>query len=290
MLQSAADSAVDQVHGALGLVSGQLATDDCQVADLADDGSGSGGGGPIPVDLLLQPSSSLVFCTAGGGKAGSGLQHGSAEGPTLGLILLAACLDCRACVHRREAATAAVNAIRADLKRSLQARMDALLDAAEQQQEASAAEAEQRQQGGNSSSSEAAAAFPPVHPLLSAVAHCSKPLVVSLPRRAFVAAVPPARGVSFCDYLFEGESTQALLARLQMLLLMPGLATAAVECLEQAAVRPRPGARGPQAVGISGSGGTGRADALPCTMLIAVSAAMAVLTLALGYMALGPGR
>ena len=288
--QAAADAGAQRLRGALGLLGGQLATDDCQLADLAGSTSSSASGA-IPLELLLFPGSSQAFCTAGGGKAGSGLQRGRAEGSSLGVAGLQGVLDCRACLHRREPATAAVDAIRADVRRSLQARLDALPDAAEQQQEAAAAE-HQQAQAVSSSGAAAPAPAPPVHPLFATAgsSRC-KPLAVSLPRRAFVAAAA-AGGVPYCDYLFEGESAQAMLGRLQMLLPMPGLGTAAIECLEQAAA-PVLGAPGGSKTRARGSG-SGRsraaAGAVSCTMLAAGSAAAAALALAVGYLSLGGGQ
>jgi hypothetical protein len=291
--QAVTDAGAQRLRGALGLLGGQLATDDCQLADLAGSTSASASGA-IPLELLLLPSSSQAFCTAGNGKAGSGLQRGRAEGSSLGAAGLHGVLDCRACVHRREPATAAVDAIRADVRRSLQARLDALLDAAEQQHEAAAAEHQQAQQTQAASSSGAAAPAPPVHPLFATAGSSgSKPLAVPLPRRAFVVTAA-AGGVPYCDYLFEGESAQAMLGRLQMLLPMPGLGTAAVECLEQAAAPGlgAPGGSKPHARG-SGAGcqrSRAASGALSCTMLAAGSAAAAALALAVGYLSLGGGQ
>ncbi|KAL4424038.1 hypothetical protein ABPG75_001339 [Micractinium tetrahymenae] len=292
--QAATDAAATRLRGALGLIGGRLAGPDVQLADLAAGGSS----GPISVELLLQPASSLAFCTAAGGKAGSGLLHGRAEGSAAGGVALAGALDCRACVHRREPAAAAVDALRADIKRSLQARMDALLDAAEQQEEAAAAEqqAQQAQQrGGAGGAAAPPAAPPPQHPLFVPAGSAGKPLAVSLPCRAFVASAAAGR-VPYSDYLFEGESSQAMLGRLQMLLPWPELAGAAVECLETAApaavhtgstAARAGGAKAAQGgTGQAGSSGSGAA-ALPCTLVTAASMAAAALALAVGYLSLG---
>lgn len=285
--QAAADAAAARLRGALGLVGGCLAGPDVQLADLAAGSSGGSGGGPIAVELLLQPASSLAFRTAGGGKAGAGLLHGRAQGGAVGGVTLAGALDCRACVHRREPAAAAVDALRADVKRSLQARMDALLDAAEQQQEAALAAHEAQQRAGGSAAP-ASAAGPPQHPLFVPAGAAGSALAVPLPRRAFVAAAA-AGGVPYCDYLFEGEGSQAALGRLQLLLPWPELAGAAIDCLETAAapaVRAGgvPAARGGGSR--AGSSGTSAA-ALPCTAVTAASLVAAALALAVGYLSLG---
>jgi hypothetical protein len=285
--QAAADGAAAGAQGALGLVDGRLATEGWQLADVpaAADGSAASTG-PIAVELLLQPSSSLATCTAGGGKAGSGLLRGRAHSSAVGQVSIQGCLDCRACVHRREAAAAAVEAVRLDVRRSLQARMDALLDAAEQQQEAAAAEAEEQQGRQHGGAASAPLPPPPAHPLFAAAGDSGAPLLVSLPRRAFVAAAA-AGGLPYCDYLFEGESTQAVLGRLQLLLPMSGLATAAVECLEQAVGRQAPSLSSSAALPLrAGSGGRG-AGALPCSALVVGAAAVAVLALVVGYSSLG---
>lgn len=286
--QAAADAAAARLCGALGLIGGRLAGPEVPLADLAAGGSAASDSicGPIPVELLLQPASSLALCTAGGGKAGSRLAQGCAEGSAVGHVTMAGALDCRACVHRREPAAAAVDALRADIQRSLQARMDALLDAAEQQQEAAAAEHEAQQRAGGR---DAPAAAAPQHPLfVPAGAAGSKPLAAPLPRRAFV-AVAAARGVPYCDYLFEGEGTHAVLGRLQLLLPWPELAGAAVDCLETSAA-PAAQADGAQAArgGGSHAGSSSRgAAALPCTAVTAASLAAAALALAVGYLSLG---
>ncbi|KAI3432265.1 hypothetical protein D9Q98_003825 [Chlorella vulgaris] len=286
--QAAADGAAAGAQGALGLVDGRLATEGWQLADVpaaADDGSAASTG-PIAVELLLQPSSSLAMCTAGGGKAGSGLLRGRAEGGAVGQVSIQGCLDCRACLHRREAAAAAVEAVRLDVRRSLQARMDALLDAAEQQQEAAAAEAEEQQGRPHGGAAAAPLPPPPAHPLFAAAGDSSAPLLVSLPRRAFVAAAA-AGGLPYCDYLFEGESTQAVLGRLQLLLPMPGLATAAVECLEQAVGRQAPSLSPSAALPLRAGSGSRGVGALPCSALVVGAGAVAVLALAVGYFSLG---
>ncbi len=293
--QAATDAAAMRMRGALGLVGGCLAGPDVQLADLAacgsngGSGAGSSGSNPIAVELLLPPASSLALCTAGGGKGGSGLLHGRAKGSAVGGVSLAGALDCRACVHRREPAAAAVDALRADIKRSLQARMDALLDAAEQQQEAAVADYEAQQRAGGASSAGAApAAGPPQHPLFAPAGAAGTTLAVTLPRRAFVAAAA-AGGVPYCDYLFEGEGSQAALGRLQLLLPWPELAGAAVDCLETAAA---PATRAGGAQDVKGGGsradiGGARAAALPCTAVTAASLAAAALALAVGYLSLG---
>lgn len=289
--QAAVDAAVQRLGGAQGLVGGAVASGDVQLGDLA--AAAGAAAGPVPVELLLQPPASLAFCTAGGGKAGGGLQQGRAEARILGAASLSGVLDCRACVHRREPAAAAVQGLCADVRRSLQARLDALLDAAEQEQEAAAAELEQQQRqaraAGGAIGGAAAAAAPPPHPLFATAGAPGKLVAVALPRRAFVAS-SAAGGLPFCDYLFEGESSQAMLGRLQMLLPWPQLAGAAVECLEAAAppgAAARPGSAGGFARGgAGGSGGSGRAAVLPCMLVTAGSVAAAALALAVGYMSL----
>jgi hypothetical protein len=276
-LQDAADAAAARVGGALALVGGQLASGERQLGELL----GEGGPAPTPVHLLLQPPASLAFCSAGGGRAGGGLQRGRAESAAQGWVALAGCLDCRACLHRREPAARAAEALQADVRRSLAARLDALLEAAEEQRAAAAAEGEQRQgqQGG-------AAPPAPTHPLFAAAGDAGSPLAVTLPRRAFVSAAA-AGGIPYCDYLFAGETAQALLGRLRLLLpTLPGLETAAVECLEQAA--PAQQAAGAGSRQAQPSPGRRAGAATPCTLLAAGSAAAAVLALALGaYLSLG---
>lgn len=293
--QAACDAAAARLRGALGLVAGHLATPDCQLADL-DGVPPAGASAAAPVELLLQPPSSLAFCTAGGGKAGSGLQRGRAEESSVGSVALRGVLDCRACIHRREPAAAAVDAVAADVRRSLQARLDALLDAAEQQQEAAEAEAAAAAataRGGGKGNAPASGSPPAVHPLFASARSSKKPVDVTLPRRAFVAA-SAASGIPFCDYLFEGESTQALLGRLQMLLPVElGLATAPVECLETAAPRPpatRTAAGSKAAAAAAGPGRAQSAGMSACNLVTAGAAAVGVLALALGYLSLGSGH
>lgn len=290
-LQAAADAGAARVKGALGLVAGQLAAPDCQLADL-DLPAGASSAQPVPVELLLQPHSSLAFSTAGGGKAGSGLARGRAEEDAVGAVTVQGVLDCRALVHKREPTTAAVEAVVADVRRSLQARLDALMDAAEQQQEAAVAEADAAAAAAAARGNGPPAVPPPEHPLFAPASSSAKPLAVSLPRRAFVAATAGG-GVPYCDYLFDGESSQAMLGRLQMLLPMPELAGAAVECLETAAPTSRPkaaSARSGSSSGVgqaSGGAGGGAVASLPCTLVTVGSIGVGVLALAIGYLSLG---
>ena len=151
-----------------------------------------------------------------------------------------------------------------------------------------------RQTGGSASRCRTSAAPAAVHPLFAAAGSSKKPVDVTLPRRAFVAA-SAAGGVPFCDYLFEGESTQALLGRLQMLL--PAelqLASAPVECLETTATRPptqRAAASSKAAPGAAGSAGRAPSGgALACNLVTAGAAAVGVLALTLGYLSLGSGQ
>ncbi len=295
--QAACDAAAARLRGALGLVAGHLATPDCQLADL-EGVPPAGATAAAPVELLLQPPSSLAFCTAAGGKAGSGLQRGRAEESSVGSVALRGVLDCRACVHRREPAAAAVDAVASDVRRSLQARLDALLDAAEQQQEAAEAEAAAAAaaaaSGGGKGGAPASSSPPAaVHPLFAAARSSRKAVDVTLPRRAFVAAAA-ACGIPFCDYLFEGESTQALLGRLQMLLPAElDLSAAPVECLETAAPRPPAPRAAPSSKAAATVAGAGRAHsggAAACNLVTAGAAAVGVLALALGYLSLGSGQ
>ena len=293
--QAACDAAAARLRGALGLVAGHLATPDGQLADL-DGVPPAGASAAAPVELLLQPPSSLAFCTADGGKAGSGLQRGRAEESSAGYVALRGVLDCRACIHRREPAAAAVDAVVADVRRSLQARLDALLDAAEQQQEAAEAEAAAAAataSGGGKGGAPASSSPPAAHPLFASARSSKKPVDVTLPRRAFVAAAT-AGGIPFCDYLFEGESTQALLGRLRMLLPAElDLATAPVECLETAAPRPpaaRAAAGSKAAAPVAGAGRAQSAGLSACNLVTAGAAAVGVLALALGYLSLGSGH
>ncbi|PRW61426.1 odr-4-like protein [Chlorella sorokiniana] len=294
--QSACDAAAARLRGALGLVAGHLATPDCQLADL-DGVPPAGATAAAPVELLLQPPSSLAFCTAGGGKAGSGLQRGRAEESSAGSVALRGVLDCRACVHRREPAAAAVDAVAADVRRSLQARLDALLDAAEQQQEAAEAEAAAAAAAaagsGGKAGAPASSAPALAHPLFSAARSSKKAVDVTLPRRAFVGAAA-AGGIPFCDYLFEGESMQALRGRLQMLLPVElDLAAAPVECLETAAARPPAARAAASTKAAAAAGGAGRpssAGLSACNLVTAGAATVGVLALALGYLSLGSGQ
>ena len=264
--QVVADAAAARMHGAAGLTSDQVAAGADQVG-ACDAGSSAS---PTVVQLLLRPASSRVPNKDGDSMTGGGLRHGRVEDSVVGAVTLVGCLDCRAYVHRREAATAAVDALQSDVRRSLQARLDAMLDAAEQQ-EAATGEAERRP--GTDTTAESL-----VHPLFVATAR-SKALVVPLPRRACVAA----GGICFCDYVVEGESTQAVLARLQLLL--PGLATLAVECWEQAGARVELVRTHMSRHKARGSSKSGVVTVVPCAMM-ALAVAVVAIGLLMSHLAL----
>ncbi|GAB4815045.1 hypothetical protein N2152v2_002091 [Parachlorella kessleri] len=229
-----------RMQPAVGLLAAQLWPTDAALVDIPKTGSSGsksaeavsrGGGEHIQADLLLPPAGSSPALLLHGGLEGA-LQRGRGQHEALGSLQLSGMLDCRAYLPKRETAAAAVEALKQDTRRTLQARAAMLADLAEQQQEeaaqaaAAAGPPQHGQQAGGTGSSTAA-----TPPLLQRLGEVSAPMQLALPRRVWVAG--PAGAFCFCDYLLEGEAEANLLSRAAELgLNLAGVDMDAVQCLE----------------------------------------------------------
>ncbi|GLC34875.1 hypothetical protein PLESTB_001173200 [Pleodorina starrii] len=188
-------------------------------------GSGSGSSGPLHVptfDLtFLAPPRCLepqphTSAEAAGAPASQSQTQQAAGLVAVGQARLRGCLQGLAFVGKREAVGRAVADLKADLLASLSARLDLLVEEAarvsEQLQE------EGQQQEGQQGATAAAA----VHPLLSAptqlggaAGRCGG-CDVALPRRVLLPWL--GGGLALCDYLLEGEPSEAAAERARELL------------------------------------------------------------------------
>jgi hypothetical protein len=191
-----------RVGPAVGLVEGALQPADRQLGDVA--ASGSGGGGWVAVQLLAPLGGGAPAAVGAGARGEEVTARGQGSYQRVGKVTLRGVLDCRAYVHRREPAAAGVEAIKADIARSLQARLEVLVDAADM---ASAVIKDRVPK-------EATAAAPPDHPLLRRAGD-GVPFAPLLPRRAVLTW--PGGGGCYCDYLVEGEGEEDTMQRLREL-------------------------------------------------------------------------
>ena len=165
--------------------------------------------GHIPIELMIP-------C---GGRSGPPVFPRSAQGESTMAgkyqskvrLELHGLMECRAYVHKRESAQAAVDAIKEDIDLSLRSRLEVLVEAAEmateameQQQKASA----QKQQSNGTPYEQ------PRHPLLDESTKAIK-YEPHLPRRAFLKWKQGS--CCYCDYVVEGDGMSEALHRMKEL-------------------------------------------------------------------------
>lgn len=249
-----------RLNHSVALVSGAIPPSSKAVAELQADGAT----GAIEMELVCNATTSAP-AVVGMPNAGL-LQRGKGQYTSSGELELSGCLDCRAFVHKRETAAAAVGALKNDIVRSLKVRIDVVIEAAE----AAAAIAEP------AASSTGAASTEQQHPLMMPVTDTKGKVRSALPRRAFV-SWRQGQG-RYCDYLMEGESPTSAVGRLQELLGQGSLSDVPVECREEVAC-------GPNGIGSkTRSGAAG--GALACNVMAVVASSVAGLAALVGYMSL----
>jgi hypothetical protein len=129
----------------------------------------------------------------------------------LGTLNIQEKLHCKAMVHKREPIGAAVEALKQDIKATLIARLDVLVEAAY-------TPAADMNGGGGDSNNDTKDAAPKVPPsILSHIDELSGGIHMRLPKRIYLAN-NVSSNISYCDYLMEGEMEQHGVERMRELL------------------------------------------------------------------------
>jgi hypothetical protein len=230
------------------------------------------------VEVLPTAAAAAPAAAGAGARGAAPGADGRGRYERAGALALSGVLDCRAWVHRREPVAAAVEAIKADVARSLRARLAVLVEAAEAAEAAAAdLHADATRRGPGEGQPHQAVAPPPTHPLLRRAAAAAG-FAPRLPRRAV--ARWAGGGGAYCDYLVDGEGAEEALARLAELVGASAVDAAAFECEEAAAAGGGGASAAPKA---RAGGGWGLASCGGA----AGAAGVALLAAAVGYMLLG---
>jgi len=237
-----------------------------------------------PVQLLCAPPAVAAASSGGSKEAASTSQlngRSRLRGEVVGV----------AYVHRREAAGRALADLKADVVKSLRARLDLLVEEALAAAEEHEEDEKQQERPSSSSSSK------PAHPLLAAAAAGGgATTTLALPRRVLMPWTVAGASLRVCDYLAEGEGRDAAAARAQELLGTADVSAAQVEELEAAAgataaaakrgLPPPSKAKGTAVVAAGGGGGNAPECSNSMVAGLAAGAAAAV-AMALGYLSMG---
>jgi hypothetical protein len=130
----------------------------------------------------------------------------------LGTLNIQGKLHCRAMVHKREPIGAAVEALKQDVKATLIARLDVLVEAADM----TAADMNRGDENSNTGNTKDSAQIVPPS-ILSHFDELSGGVCMGLPRRVYLAN-NGSSNISYCDYLMEGEVEQHGVERMRELL------------------------------------------------------------------------
>jgi len=222
-----------RLHSSVALIDNKILDPSQQVVDVLKNGGNS-----LSLELLTPLNMPPVTLSAVGTNTTTDLPpsitSGKGEYQRQAEFALEGALDCRAFVHKREPLSAAINAIKGDVERTLLARIDILVEAAqmatdEAQARFNAATARDLKSGKQPTSQGAQA---PKHPLLIRLAGVDayKP---TFPRRAFLKWTQG--GCSFCDYLVEGEGMSEAVQRVQELMGADSVNPSTFQCEEKLA-------------------------------------------------------
>jgi hypothetical protein len=222
-----------RLHSSVALINDQILDSSQQIVDVLKNG-----GNCLSLELLTPLSMPPVTLAAVGTNTSTDLPpsitSGKGEYQRQAEFALTGALDCRAFVHKREPLSAAINAIKGDVERTLLTRIDILVEAAqmatdEAQARFNATTARDLKSGKQPTSQGAQA---PKHPLLIRVAGVDvyKP---TFPRRAFLKWAQG--GCSFCDYIVEGEGMSEAVQRVQELMGADSVNPSTFQCEEKLA-------------------------------------------------------
>ncbi len=257
------------------------------------------------VELFCAPRAVAAAEAAGAPSAAAA----AAPAPQAGVGTLRGEVVGLAYVHRRETAGRALADLKADVVKSLKARLDLLVEealaAAEDQEEAEREQAQRQQAGGGGAAAASGAAAPPppapAHPLLAAVSG-ARAARLALPRRVLLPWAVAGARLGVCDYLSAGEALEDSVARAQELLGLEeeSVGVSQVEELEAVAVAVAPAptvkaskggaAAPPGAARGTAVGAAAAGDAAACSSTVVAglaAGAAAALAVAVGYMSMG---
>ena len=142
-------------------------------------------------------------------------------------------IDCRAYVHKREPMSAAISALKFDVERTLLARLDVLVEAADSATAVAKAQYDAAVSRDYRSGKPPSQAQLPRHPLMLKVDQVDSYSPV-FPRRTFLEW--SRGGCCFCDYIVEGEGMSDVVQRMQSLMGEESVVAASFQCEEKAAV------------------------------------------------------
>lgn len=185
-----------------------------------------------PLSVRLFPPVSMLPATiaAVGPRTDSACSSSGGEYECQATLSISNTIDCRAFVNKRENVEAAIEAVKADVQRSLLSRLDVLVEAAEMA--TTLAEQKASKIASQSSAVDGKKAVPPRHPLLKEVNEVVGYRPV-LPRRAFLEW--QQGGCCYCDYIVEGEGITEVVERMNELMGEGAVNPASFQCAEKGA-------------------------------------------------------
>lgn len=188
--------------------------------------SAHGSQGVLNIDLATPFGTTLPSILSQKGQSEVSTGRGSGQCiQSCGTISVIGTMDCRAFVGLREPVEAAVEALKLDIDRSLQSRLDVLVEAAEDATEAAQEQFKASQDGGQEL---------PRHPLLTQLSNVSS-YNFAFPRRAFLKWKNGPGTV--CDYIVDGEGVSELLERLHQVLGEDAVDPSTFSCEEKLALK-----------------------------------------------------
>ena len=225
-----------RVQPAIPLINNKIPDLSQQIVDILKNEETS-----LSIELLTPVSMPPATLAAVGTGSGTDLppcaSTGKGEYQRQAQFALEGALDCRAFVHKREPLTAAVEAIKRDVERTLLTRIDILVEAAqmasdEAQARFNAAVARDAKLGKQNPASSSSSQQAPKHPFLLKLAEVDE-FKPTLPRRAFLKW--NTRGCSYCDYIVEGEGMSEAVQRVQELVGVDSVNASTFQCEEKLA-------------------------------------------------------
>lgn len=276
MAESLVDAEAARLEGALAALRGNVLPEGAVIGDHLPADCSLDVAAHVQLFCALPAASAAAAAAAGTGDSAAAMVPNAA--PLHGSGSLHGEMCGVAYVHRREPATKALAELKADVVKSLRARLDLLIE------EALAAADEQQQDEGNQQQP-GGAAKPVAHPLLLG-AGSGKSARLALPRRVLLPWQVAGAALRVCDYLVEGEGPDAAVVRAQELLGLGDeeVAVAQVEELEAPAGTAKPPAK-VKGAAVAAVGGGSSAAACSNTVIAGLAAgAAAALAVAVGYL------
>lgn len=182
--------------------------------------------GVVNIDLAAPFCATIpsIFRHSPHGNANKSKINGEQTYTSCGTLSIMGTLDCRAFVGARESLEAAVDALKLDIERSLQGRLDVLVEAAEDATEAAQEQLKVAQDGQEM----------PRHPLLTELSNVSS-YNFAFPRRTYLKWKNGQGAV--CDYIVGGEGVTEVLERLHQILGEDAVDPSTFACEEKLVVK-----------------------------------------------------